>query len=219
MKSIGWIVLTWMTLSVNLQVSSVHGGELHPFHICIGEMEWNEAEGKWEISLRMHPSDLQTAVSRVAGSRVEIDPEKKEIPELTRYLQSHFRLGKEFTEPKGKIGNTDPKANSDRKRNVDEKPRAQSSESKGENEVASNGENSKLPDPDARFRWVGMELERGWIWVYFEIDSPKEERELFLTHQVLLKDVENQVNTIVVKRGDRRTSLRFVPGKESQKLP
>ncbi len=122
-----------------------------PFHICVGEMEWNQESKKWEVSLRLHPSDLQAAVSRVAGKRIEIDPAQKAPPELVHYIESHFYLSTKKLEPN------------------------ESREKLPELNVSNEVKNAKDPplwgkgNINSKVNWVGMEAERGWLWLYFEL--------------------------------------------------
>ncbi|MFO0922017.1 MAG: DUF6702 family protein [Pirellulales bacterium] len=163
----------------------------HPFHLCVGEMEWNEVDKKWEIALRLHGSDLQTAVSRLAKKRVEVDADKKEIPEVTQYLKSHFllvnrELKSEELEREWELG-------------------------KGPKEL-SEAQQSQL-------EWVGMENDRGWLWVYLELKPPTDGKNFFLVHRLLMNDVEDQTNTLLIRRGEQRQSLKFVRNKLCQAMP
>ncbi len=210
--------------------SSVQGETPHPFHICVGEMEWNQESKKWEVSLRLHPSDLQAAVSRVAGKRIEIDPAQKAPPELVQYLESHFYLSTKKFDP-----------NESREKTPQLNVLPNSAKIAKDQPLDGKG-NSKV-------NWVGMEAERGWLWIYFELipdetaqPSVKEESvdgnqpasqpgtsiaepaapkaaNVFLTHRLLLADVENQTNTILIRQGKARHSLRYVKNSESHPLP
>ena len=49
-------------------------GEAHPFHASIAEAEWNAKTKNLEVSLWVHPTDLEKALSR--RSKKPIDPDK-----------------------------------------------------------------------------------------------------------------------------------------------
>jgi len=34
----------------------------HPFHVCVGQMTWNAEAKHWEVSLRLHPQDLERSM-------------------------------------------------------------------------------------------------------------------------------------------------------------
>ncbi len=194
------VSFVWMGSTV---AKNAIGNEVHPFHICVGEMEWNKEGNKWEISLRLHASDLQTAVSREAGKRIEIDPSKKESRELVRYLTNHFFLS------------------SNKGTDLDQEKRATNGTAPEGSNIKKERSSSVPEDKDlkSRMNWVGMETDRGWLWIYIEIIPPKTEAPLFLTHSLLLDDVDDQKNTIVIIQGEKRNSLKFVKGTERHPMP
>src|SRR5262245_16128930 len=63
----------------------------HPFHICVGQMQWNRETQRWEISIRLHPQDLETAMSRRLGRAIGLDDAGFE-ERAVDYLQDHFFL-------------------------------------------------------------------------------------------------------------------------------
>ncbi len=187
-----WLVWGWLLLLISSGTVPVQAA--HPFHICIGEMEWNEEAKHWEVAVRLHPSDLQSAVRRVSKSEVSLPEDGKSIPELDAYLQDHFALIS--------VEDSDSISREEQRRLLDL-------------------EQIRKDDPDrlSRLKFVGAEHQRGWTWIYLEMTPPKKEQDLVLLHRLLLEDVEGQTNTLVVRRGDHRVSMRFVASEPIQKLP
>ncbi len=138
----------------------------HPFHLCSGEMEFNTKTGRWEVAIKLHPSDLETAIRKKAGKKVDVTI-KEGSPELLDYLTKHFALS--IAEPA---------------------------------EKADKNEQGKI-------EFVGAEMERGWLWLYFEIPAPEGKGAVSLTHTILLDEVEKQSNTILVRNSGKRASLHF----------
>lgn len=163
----------------------------HPFHISIGEMEWNTTSQKWEVAVRVQSTDLQTAVRRFTKTQVNVDGEN--IPEeLVIYLSEHFYLS-----------NATP-AESRKQEAIASK-----------REAPSSSESSNRSD----LKWVGHEVERGWMWLYFELTPTKSDKELYLTNALLLETVEGQTNTMLVRSGDKRHSIQTTARTKSEKLP
>ena len=187
-------LLTGVLLLLLIGFIGVPCSATHPFHICIGEMEWNEEAKHWEVALRLHPSDLQTAVRRVSGKQISLPEDGKSIPELDAYLEDHFAL---ISIEESKAVGEDDSRRSETLRRI------------------------RKEDPDrlSTLKFVGAEHQRGWTWVYLEMTPPKKQQTLWLIHRLLLEDVEGQTNTLVVRRGDQKQSLRFVVSEPIQKLP
>lgn len=139
----------------------------HPFHLCSGEMEFNPKTRRWEVAMKMHPSDIETVIRKRTGKKIDVAA-KEGSPELVDYLSKHFQLT--CAEPAKAPTNTT--------------------------------EQQKLD-------FVGAEIERGWLWVYFEVPAPEGKGEVTLTHSVLLGEVEKQSNTILVRNQGKRASLHF----------
>lgn len=61
----------------------------HPFHISTAEIEWNPETRRFEVSLKLHASDLEHALSRLTGRQVHV--EDNDIgEEIERYLNDCF---------------------------------------------------------------------------------------------------------------------------------
>lgn len=63
----------------------------HPFHISTAEMEFNSKSKKFEVSLKLHFTDLADALQKMHGKRVDL--EKDDCTDLlVEYLDSRFYL-------------------------------------------------------------------------------------------------------------------------------
>lgn len=178
----------------------------HPFHICVGQMRWNKEEKYWELSLRLHPQDLEQSMQRwrlsqsrnelqegrpvealLAGCRVEdVDFESHAI----EFLNQHFYL---FY----------PQA---------DQAALQKSDSK-DSLANEPGSKSKLV-------WVGKEYEKAWVWLHMELHpptQPADDLQLHLCHKVFLGEIPEQENSVLVEQSGRpRFSLQF-KGEETAK--
>ena len=174
----------------------------HPFHLCVGQMKWNLDAKVWEVSLRLHPQDLETAMSESLfkeepSKRVSIDDGG--FPDLaTKYLSSNFFVrrtplvmtNKEFKE---------------------------SLRSKSKPTTIEEGE-----QVESVLKWIGMERERGWLWIHFEMTQPSvqaETQKLWFVHRLLLDTVARQENTIAIDpTATKKFSLQFRSGEEFQEM-
>ena len=124
-------------------------GCAHPFHLCVGQMKWNLAAKVWEVSLRLHPQDLETAMSEDLFKeeplkRVSIDEDG--FSELAaKYLSSNFFVRRS------------PVATSKElfKAGLRSKSRPTSTED--------------MDQVESTLKWIGMERERG----ISRIEAPK----------------------------------------------
>ncbi len=169
----------------------------HPFHLCVGQMKWNSESNRWEVSLRLHPQDLEKALSAERSKdkpneRVSVDDDG--FSDLaTKYLGSRFFVRKT------------PLA-----MNAEEFKAILRSETK--------------PDPEllSSIKWVGMEQERGWLWIHLELKQPSvqaEQHKLWFVHRILLDTVERQENTIAIDpTRTEKYSLQFRSGQEFQEM-
>lgn len=171
----------------------------HPFHICVGQMRWNEEEKYWELSLRLHPQDLEQSMQRwrlsqsrnelqegrpvealLAGCRVEdVDFESHAI----EFLNQHFYLyyPESSKEPLHNSGSKDSLANE--------------------------------PSSKSKLVWVGKEYEKAWVWLHMELHPPTQsadDRQLYLCHKVFLGEIPEQENSVLIEQsGRQRFSLQF----------
>ena len=152
----------------------------HPFHVCIGQMRWNEFDKHWEVSLRMHPHDLELALQAIHGRSISLESDDFS-QHARRFLENQFML---VTLPKG----TSLDAAKDMVKGI---PKTAI-------------EDGKTPENQSHLRWVGMESERGWLWVHFELIPPAKvgvEEQLHLVHRVFLDRIEKQENSVAILAG------------------
>ena len=66
----------------------------------------------------------------------------------------------------------------------------------------------KLKQPVA-IRWVGKEVSSKEAWLYFEISRPQGIEGLKLLNRIFLEIIPDEVNTVRVRYGKQRVTLRF----------
>lgn len=174
----------------------------HPFHLCVGQMKWNLDAKVWEVSLRLHPQDLETAMSEDLFKeeplkRVSIDDDG--FPDLaTKYLCSNFFVRRS------------PLAmnNEEFKAGLRSKSKPTLTE--------------EVDQVESTLKWIGMERERGWLWIHVEMTQPSvqvERQKLWLVHRLLLDTVARQENTIAIDpTATKKFSLQFRSGEEFQEM-
>lgn len=195
-----WIALGW----VGAQAT-------HPFHVCIGQMRHNAQSGTWEVSLRMHPRDLELALSDLHKESVARESENFSKVAVD-FLENQFFLislsdalsTKEIAE---QISGLEPMRSSERKS-------TSSSDADG---------NRKLPkESRSTLQWVGMESQRGWLWIHMELVPPKaapSDGKLYLVHRIFLDRIEMQENTVAILHAPgSRSSLQFKKGESIKPL-
>lgn len=168
-----------LVLLMLLGVTSV-ARAAHPFHVCIGEMDWNADEKLWEVAIRIHPIDLMSAIKKNHG--VEVHLEEGDEEHIAKYLESRLYL------------------------------------------VAAGEETPTEFDQLAKerrssFRFIGMEQDKAWMWIYAEMHPPEESDQLELVNSILIGDVLNQENTMQLRFGKNRMSLQFKSKKLIQSVP
>jgi hypothetical protein len=157
----------------------------HPFHVCVGQMEWNEEKQHWEVSLRVHPQDLESAIAQAQRKPCSIeDPDFSD--QLIPFLNKQFAI-------------------------VD------SPSSSSISEVIAALEREESP-PRSELRWVGMESERGWLWIHLEMTPPNHiapDHPAWLVHRIFLDTIDRQENSVRIIHGTNRYSLQFQRSKEA----
>jgi len=165
-------------------------------------MKWNAESKVWEVSLRLHPQDLETAISKERfvnqpGKKISIDDE--DFPEVAmEYLNRHFFL------------RISPLAlNQEEFKAI---LRSQSARKAGE----------ESPREQSTLKWVGKEAERGWLWIHLELNQPTiepERQKIWFVHRLLIDSVERQENTIAIDpTASKKFSLQFRIGEEFQEM-
>jgi hypothetical protein len=79
-------------LALALALGHGRGAAAHPFHASYAELSWSEAGDALQVALRIIPEDLESALSRDAGTRVLLDPEAPPAALIEAYLERHFRV-------------------------------------------------------------------------------------------------------------------------------
>lgn len=144
----------------------------HPFHISSAEVEYDAASGRVQVSLKLQANDLEQALSRGAGRRVNIEqPQAK--TEIVSYLGRHFYLS------------------------------------------AAEPTDQTIPTDRSRVLWVGQELKGAWLWLYFELELPNHRELTRLTNTVLFDVNQQQINTVTVRHGSLRTTLKLTTAEPS----
>ena len=166
----------------------------HPFHVCVGQMQFNAQSSRWEVSLRVHPRDLELALTDI--HRRNISREDKDFPEQALdYLENQFLL----------MHSPDSQDTKVIKSRISELAPARSLEEKGKT-IASR----------SRLEWIGMENERGWLWLHLELIPPESESSkglLYLVHRIFLDRIEAQENSVAILFSRKeRGSLQFKKG-------
>lgn len=177
-----------------------HQANAHPFHLCVGQMKWNADSKVWEVSLRLHPQDLEAAINREQfqdgiANKIGIDDDGFSDMAI-KYLGEHFFLRRTL-----------------QAMNKEEFQAIVGADTKLRETVDS--DSSKL-------KWIGKEQERGWLWIHFEMTPPTldaERQKLWFVHNLLIANVERQENTIAIDPvASKKYSLQFRTGLEFQEM-
>jgi hypothetical protein len=81
--------------------------------------------------------------------------------------------------------------------------------------------NAAWPEDRSQLKWVGMEQEKGWIWLHFEMVPPKDAVACshWLVHRIFLETVERQENSVsILPTRATRYSLQFKKGTPAQPM-
>lgn len=181
--------------------SPVPANAFHPFHVCVGQMQFNPGSSRWEVSLRMHPRDLELALNDVTGKNVT--REDPSFPDqVIDFLGNQFFLAY-FPDSQ------DLKAIH-----------------KGLSELAPARSLDKAQvnlDRRSTIEWVGMESQRGWLWIHFEMTPPEKMASsgpMYLVHRIFIDRIDAQENSVAIlhTRTDRG-SLQFKKGELAKLFP
>jgi hypothetical protein len=171
----------------------------HPFHLCVGQMKWNANSQKWEVSVRLHPQDLEKAInaeSDQASDPKSISTEDDDFPTTSiAYIEKQLFL------------RAAPKAMTREELEAILK-------SESQDLVASDSIESSNPiHRRSKLNWVGMEQEKGWLWIHLEMTPPQhssQQDRLWMKNGLLLEHVARQENTMSVEPFDSpKFSLQF----------
>lgn len=191
--------LLWVALGSMVAQAS------HPFHVCIGQMRLNAQTGTWEVSLRMHPRDLEVALSDLHQKSITREGENFQDAAVD-FLENQFFLiqlsnklsAKEVSQQiSGLAPMSSLEQTAGRSKQGDSSP-------------------SFSRDDRSKLQWVGMESERGWLWIHLELVPPAvrgSESKLYLVHRIFLDRIEAQENTVaILHTRSSRSSLQFKKG-------
>ncbi len=161
----------------------------HPFHVCVAQMEWNASNQLWEVSIRLHPQDLERVLSQSQGKPISIE-DRDFADAVLPFLSKQFAI----VHAPNSIAIPDLLTAMDR-----DKPSLAQSE----------------------LRWVGMEPERGWLWIHLEMIPPNNiasDHPAWLVHRIFLDTIDRQENSVRIIHGTSRYSLQFQRSKEAQAM-
>jgi hypothetical protein len=184
-----WLVLFCFLLAGIAAPMSSAVAFVHPFHLCVGQMTWNSQTDRWEVSLRLHPQDLELAMTREAalanpslGQKFSV--EDADFPtNATLYINQHLFLRRTALAT-----------------NLTELTAILQSEAK-EDPKAGAAQKSQPDTSRSQLKWIGMEQEKGWLWIHMEMESPEwnvEREKLWMVNELLLDHVPRQENTMAV---------------------
>ncbi|RUL85296.1 DUF6702 family protein [Tautonia sociabilis] len=81
-------ILGALTIAAAVGPAVALGGEAHPFHITIAEADYNADSGTLEVALRVYnPGDLEAALGRRAGERVDLERTENVDALILAYLK------------------------------------------------------------------------------------------------------------------------------------
>ena len=158
----------------------------------------------------MHPQDLEMAMS---ADLFKDQPTKRasvddvDFPALaTRYLKSHFFLRR-----------------TPLVMTKEEFSAILRAEGTGEPRIAkASDQDSSFNQDRSTLKWEGMEQEKGWLWLHFQISPPKiqtDRQKLWMVHRLLIGVVERQENTIAIDpTTTEKFSLQFRKGTEFEEM-
>ena len=164
------------------------------------------------------PQDLEKELSKVVGKSISIDDEQ--FPQLvTNFLNDQFFVLRVPVDL----------AQQEVDQRISEMPketlRGADAAATGDTVTEETSDKTSRKDPTrSSLKWIGMESERGWIWIYLEMYPPRLEAAKssrdWLVHQLFLETVERQENSVVIYPQPRTTSakkysLQFKKGQPS----
>lgn len=65
---------------------------LHDFHTSLTQIQFNPKEKGFEISIRLFTDDLEKALSRESGQKIQISAKPDTDPLIEKYIRKHFVL-------------------------------------------------------------------------------------------------------------------------------
>jgi hypothetical protein len=203
---VNWLPVNWLLANCLLVSLGGQTATAHPFHISTAEVEYDTASQRLQVSLKMQAVDLEQALARQVGRRVNVehaDTREHIIHFLDRafYVSSQPLSSQPLSSQPGDVA-PEP---ADNRPNLN-RPKL--------NQPVSNGSVEK----QSRAHWVGQELKGAWLWIYFELELPSTSEPLWLVNSVLFDVNEQQINTVSVRHGTQRTTLKMTMIQPSAKF-
>lgn len=159
-------------------------------------MAWNATDQVWEVAIRLHPLDLENAMSEGAPKRHSIEDD--DFPKHTlEYLSQQFYVQQTPADLSG------PEI---QKHIAAPEPKDSASSDKPKLDWMNEANRSTL-------KWVGMEQERGWLWIYVEMKFPEPKQGKFkqwFVNRILIDQVDKQENSLLIDAVTKpKYSLQF----------
>lgn len=173
----------------------------HPFHVATAETRWNMETKKLEVSIRCHPIDLETALRRRTGKKIDLDTTENVDELLTDYLRETFQLHQ------GPLPAPAPGPAPGEALKTPTTPATPT--------ATENDKESKL----AKLHWVGKEIDMKWAWLYLELEPKDLTQELHMTNTILMDVLDDQSNTVIIRLETQRQSLMFHQKKRTLPFP
>lgn len=197
-RSLGFLLALWL---LHNSLLSDKAAANHPFHVATAETRWNLETKKLEVSIRCHPIDLETALRRRTGKKIDLDTTENVDELLTEYLRETFQLRQ------GPLPEPPPAAAP-----ADALSIPQNST---DTPAAATPKDSNL----AKLHWVGKEIDMKWAWLYLELEPKDLRQELHLTNTILMDVLDDQSNTVIIRLGTQRQSVMFHQKKRTLPFP
>lgn len=176
----------------------------HPFHVATAETRWNLETRKLEVSIRCHPVDLETALRRRTGKKIDLDKTENIDQLLTEYLSETFQLHSGPL-PKPITPTISPAEALNQPQNVTD----------AKSTANTDGDSKNL----AKFHWVGKEIDAKWAWLYLELEPKDLVQEMYMTNTILMDVLDDQSNTVIIRLATDRQSLMFHQKKRTLPFP
>lgn len=168
----------------------------HPFHTSLTELDWNPHSASWEVGMRVYADDLELAIQKLYPDFI-LDFQNLSLPLTEQRIQSYIQSRFYLADARSAIGDFNHASRS----------------SKAVTSQSIDG-GSKIDSSDAMrqraipIRWVGLEPEGTWLWIYFEFSAFKSREGQTLVHRLLMEVNADQINVISVRNGKQRFSAQ-----------
>lgn len=163
----------------------------HPFHISTAEMEYDAQADRLQVSLKLQAVDLEQELARTSGQRINLEQPQAER-QIVDFLSRHFYLS----------ALSAAKASS-------EQPADGIKADDNNIALHDSATGGTSPGMRSQVHWVGLELKGAWLWLYFELELPPQRPDLQLFNTVLFEINSSQINTVSVRHGAQRTTLKM----------